>query len=304
MVSTPNLERRGSIAIGTSATLWGLWGLAIHFAGIAGPQAGCIALFTMGTFGLPWLPRRIPRGFAAWWPLWATGLTDAANAWLYFEALHRGPVPVAVLSHYLAPVLVALGSPLILRRWPRWQVVAALPVALLGLALLLGADVLAVGPAALTGLLGAASAFFYAAQVLILKRAGSRLAPAELLVWHCWIGGLLLAPLAFMAPAPGLGAVAWIMGGATLAGTIGGLAFLWGLQHVSAAKAGVLTYLEPMVGVASGALVLGDALPALAPVGGALILASGIWVLRVPSDAGVGLSDSGARPASPPRPPP
>ncbi|MCB9546082.1 MAG: DMT family transporter [Myxococcales bacterium] len=298
MTTAPDFQLRGSLAIGLSASLWGLWGLAIHFSGIAGPLAGCIALITMGTCAVPWLPRRIPRGFAAWWPLWATGITDAANAWLYFEALHRGPVPVAVLSHYLAPVLVALGSPLILRRWPSWQVVVALPVALLGLGLLLGGDVLAIGPAALTGLLGAASAFFYAAQVLILKRSGSVLTPAELLVWHTWIGGLLLLPVALMAPTPTLGGVVWIMGGAALAGTLGGLFFLWGLQHVSAAKAGVLTYLEPMVGVASGALVLGDRLPALAPLGGLLILASGLWVVRAP--VGGAVSGSAAPPAAPP----
>ena len=277
-----NLERRGSLAIGGAAILWGLWGIVIHLAGLGGAQAACIALFSIGIFSLPLLPRRIPRGFSLWWPLLATGVTDAANALLYFEALQRGPVPIAVLAHYLAPVLVALGSPLMLGQRPSTRVLVALPVALVGLGLLLGDEVLHLGAGAITGALGAASALFYAGQVLIQKRVGDRLTPAELLVWHAFVGGLLLLPFALSGPPLVLGPTLLVAGGALIGGVVGGTAFLWGLKHVNAAKAGVLTYLEPAVGVAAGAILLGHPVPALAPVGGVLILAAGLWVLTNP----------------------
>ena len=37
----------------------------------------------------------------------ALGLSDAANALLFFHAMDRTTVAIAVLSHYLAPVLVS-----------------------------------------------------------------------------------------------------------------------------------------------------------------------------------------------------
>ena len=43
------------------------------------------------------------------------GLFDAANAALFFGAVQRGPVAVAVLTHYLAPLLIALAAPWLLR---------------------------------------------------------------------------------------------------------------------------------------------------------------------------------------------
>ena len=270
---------RGAFAIAGAAALWGLWGLVINAAGIGGPLAACIVMFTVGCVAAPTLPRRIPRGGRAWGALVGTGITDALNALLYFEALRRGPVPIAVLSHYLAPVLVALASPILLHQRPSARVWLSLPLSLAGLALLLdlsgdGADTTT------TALLGAGSAVFYAAQILLQKQAGDVLEPSELLVWHAWIAGLLLLPFALAEPTPAWSSVAWLMLGAVIGGSFAGSVFLWGLRSVDAARAGVLTYIEPLVGVLSGVLVLHTPLPALAPVGGLLILGSGWMVLR------------------------
>jgi len=270
---------RGALAIAGAAALWGLWGLIIHAAGLGGPLAACIVMLTVGTVAAPTLPRRIPRGRKAWTALVGTGITDALNALLYFEALRRGPVPVAVLSHYLAPVLVALASPLVLGQRPSVRVWVSLPLALVGLGLLLdlgegGTD------ATTTALLGAGSAVFYGAQIILQKQGGDTLEPSELLVWHAWIAGLLLLPFALAEPTPTGTSVAWLMLGAVIGGAFAGSVFLWGLRSVDAARAGVLTYIEPVVGVLSGVLVLQAPLPALAPLGGLLILGSGWMVLR------------------------
>ena len=249
--------------------------------GLGGPMVACIVLFAIGTFTAPLLPRRIPRGWTMWWPLLATGITDAGNALLYYEALARGPVAVAVLSHYLAPVLVAIFAPVFLGQRVSRGVWLGLLVSLVGLLLLMGGDALQLnGNVLTTALLGAASAVFYALQTVIQKRAGDRLTAAEMLVWHAWLSGLLLLPFALTQPAPHWQGVAWLCGGALVGGTFAGSVFLWGLRRVSAAKAGVLTYLEPVVGVAVGILVLNETMPALAPIGALLILAAGIWVVR------------------------
>ena len=66
----------------------------------------------------------LPAPFAFRWSAFAdrgavialviVGIADAGNMLLYFLALDRGPIVVAVLSHYLAPTLVALAAPLVL----------------------------------------------------------------------------------------------------------------------------------------------------------------------------------------------
>jgi drug/metabolite transporter (DMT)-like permease len=283
--SSPPTRRRywlGAGAIGLAASIWGLWGVAVRQAGVGGAVASCLVLCAIGTFSAPLLPRRIPRGWSRWWPLLATGLTDAGNALLYFEALSRGPMPVAVLSHYLAPVLVAVFTPLVVGQRPSARVWWALPASLLGLVLLLGPAALGADGShtATTALLGAGSAVFYAAQTVIQKRAGDRLTPSELLVWHAWISALVLLPFALQGPLPSGAGVAWLLVGALVGGTLAGSIFLWGLQFVPAPTAGVLTYLEPLVGVLAGVVVLGEGLPELAPVGAVLVVASGVWVVR------------------------
>jgi drug/metabolite transporter (DMT)-like permease len=277
--------RWGAWAIALAACIWGFWGLAIRASGLSGPHVPCIVLATIAIFGIPLLPRRLPRGRAAWFALAATGATDAANALLYFEALSRGPQPVAVLSHYLAPILVALFTPLVLgTRAPR-VAFFALPVSVAGLALLLGPDALTLGDALVTGALGAGSAVFYALQILIQKRFSDRLTAGELLVWHAGFGALMLLPFALTAPAPHLGGVLWLMGGAIAGGCVAGTIFLWGLGRVTAATAGVLTYVEPLVGVLVGLVAFGEPLAATAPIGGALILGAGLWVVRAAARA-------------------
>ena len=271
----------GALAIAGAAAVWGLWGLVVRQAGIGGPLAACIVMFAMATFTAPLLPRRIPRGWAMWTPLLATAVTDAGNALLYFDALARGPVPIAVLSHYLAPVLVAVFAPWLVGQAPGRAVWLALAASVAGLLLLLGGDVWQLDSAvAATAALGAGSAVFYALQTLFQKRAGDLLTAAELLVWHAWLSGLLLLPFALQQPAPAWQGVAWLCGGAFVGGTLGGTVFLWGLRRVPATTAGVLTYVEPLVGVAAGVLVLGETLPAWAPLGAVLILGAGVWVTR------------------------
>jgi drug/metabolite transporter (DMT)-like permease len=289
MSDDPNTARRarlGAAAIVLAACTWGFWGVAIRGSGLSGPHVPCIVLGTVAIFGLPLLPRRLPRDRACWLALIGTGVCDAGNALLYFESLARGPQPVAVLSHYLAPILVAAFTPLILRaRAPRitWL---ALPVSLAGLGLLLGPEALSLGRAASTAALGGGSAVFYALQVLIQKKFTDRLTAGELLVWHAAFSALFLLPFAVQEMQPGLTSVLWLMGGALAGGCFAGTIFLWGLKHVTAATAGVLTYVEPLVGVLVGVTLLGESLAATAPLGALLILGAGLAVVRAQASSG------------------
>jgi drug/metabolite transporter (DMT)-like permease len=90
-----------------------------------------------------------------------------------------------------------------------------------------------------------------------------------------------MAPLAI----GGLGAVsgedlAWLGAGAATVGALSGLVFIIGLARIGAGRAAVLTFAEPLVAVAVGALVWEEPLHASAALGGAMVLGAGIHVAR------------------------
>jgi drug/metabolite transporter (DMT)-like permease len=204
------------------------------------------------------------------------GAFDAANYLLYFAAIDRGPIALAVLTHYLAPVLVAAGAPFLLGERLGKRTLPAAAVALIGLALLLG-GVRTEGGAIATALLGAASAVFFAGSALWSKKLLAHFSGAEILFYHAGMSALLLLPFAG-SPPPMSSMIGRPLLGALLVGAGGGGLFYFGLRRIEAQRAAVLIYLEPLVAALVGALAFGEAHTPLALLGGALVLASGAAV--------------------------
>src|SRR4051794_12104231 len=103
--------RAGPWLVAGGALLWGTWALFLRPAGLSGAQN---ALVVLGVFSLA-IPfcwdRQAFADRGAVLALGLVGLADAGNIFLYFDAVGRGPLSVAVLTHYLAPLLVALAAP-------------------------------------------------------------------------------------------------------------------------------------------------------------------------------------------------
>jgi len=107
----------GTAAVCAAAGGWGLWALFLRGSGL--PPAWQSVLI-LSVIALLWLaPALSPRGRPTtlarpprrWLDLGLLGAADAGNYLLYFAAVDRGPLALAVLTHYLAPVLVALAAP-------------------------------------------------------------------------------------------------------------------------------------------------------------------------------------------------
>lgn len=223
-------------------------------------------------------PRRPPR---IWGLLLLAAATEAGNYFFYFSALDRGPIAVAVLTHYLAPVVVAACAPFFLREPLGRRTPWALLLSLAGLFLLVLGDGLsdAALPAAM---LGAASALFYGANTLVSKKLLGPLGDAELLSYHCALSALLVALLA-REPLPPLRGFLWLpLLGALLVGAGGGALYYAGLRVIPAQRASVLTYLEPLVAAIVGAAAFGERLGAAGIFGAVLILAGGAAVAIAP----------------------
>lgn len=289
------VARRGYLKVALAACLWGTWSLffkpAERLHAVA-PAVEAFAMFsvifvTVAPSAWRARPQR-RRSTRAWAAMVWLGVADALNALLFFWAMQRASLAVAVLSHYLAPVLVAAGSPLVLRERTRRETWIALGVALCGLLLLLEpwrAEARGALPGAL---LGAGSAIFYAANILVTKRVQIAFSSRELLAWH--VPFALVVLYAFVPAggfAIGIGSWAWILAASLLVGALAGVLFLDGLVRVRASRAAVLTLLEPLVAVLIGGLVWGQHLSAVAIVGAVLVLVGAYTALSVSAETAI-----------------
>ncbi len=266
--------------VALAAVLWGLWPIFLSSSGLAGHQSALV-VFAVMMLPAPFvLSRRALADRQATFAVVAVGVLDAGNAIAYFTALEKGPVVVAVLTHYLTPVMVALVAPLVLREPFSRRALLASPVILGGLALV-------VGPGQgdttwATAAWGAFSAVCYAGIVIYSKRAATAYSPLAVTALHAPIS-LAVVVLFFGSeafPTRIDGGLAWMIVGALFCGLVAVMLFNVGLRTVAAHLAGVLTYVEPVVAAIVGIVWLHQPLGPLGAVGAALMLAAGVWVVR------------------------
>lgn len=286
----PAAPLAGLLKVALAAASWGTWSLFLRPGGLPAELTAPLALLFIGLFTLP-LIRRDPlatRWDRGTWTLFAANtVLDAINLAAFFLAMSRTTIAVAVLTHYLAPVLVALLAPMV----DRQRVAVALPAALLsvtGLTLVLAPWRSAIlDPDMLLGAaLGATSAFAYAGNVFVIRRLAERIGAARAQAYHSLVAAVLVAPLLLAMPSDvhvTPFAIALLALGALLPGTLAGIVFVSGLRAIGSARASVLAYLEPLVAVVVGWLFWHETLDLLALVGGVFVIGGGVLVARAPS---------------------
>lgn len=303
----------GRLLIAGAASLWGMWSLCFKNAerlvaegDTLGGKLGATteSLVVMAVMFVAVAPLAVserrragaaPRPRKGWLQLLALGVAEGLNTLCFFTALQMTTVAIAVLTHYLAPLLVALLAPVVLGEPWRRRTFVALGVSLLGLVLLLDPLGAAAGSVDMSSSIagagyGALSAVFYAANVLLGKALGGRFSPMELSAWPkisalAVLGTALVVQgrggeLLALAPAP----LFVLVGGGLLFGALPLVMFYRGFATTPASQASVLTLCEPLVAVVVGAVVWGEVLGTLALAGGALVLV-GATVISLPSRA-------------------
>lgn len=278
----------GYALVVVAACGWGTWPLILRHAPIAAALQAIFLLAVQALVSLPLMTRdrvRVKADAKAWAFVAWLGVGDAMNVILFFAAYQRTSVAVAVLTHYLAPIFVALAAPFVLGERRRIRTYVSVALAFVGLVMLLAPWSRDIGPGgAVGGLLGAGSAVFYASNVIVSKRLAPVFSSSELMFFHALVAVPLLA--LFVRPSD-LAAVTpsslWaILGGALGPGTLGGLFFVWGLHRVPASHASTLTLLEPTVAVALAAVFLGERPGPLGLAGALLVLGGATLVVLSP----------------------
>jgi drug/metabolite transporter (DMT)-like permease len=274
-----------------AAMSWGTWPLILRNAPMPPALQSAVLMTAVTLASLPVMLRdrlRVKPTRAQWAGVAWLGIGDALNTVLFFGAYQRTTVAVAVLTHYLTPILVAVAAPFVLREKARARTFVAVAVAFAGLVLLLEPWRVGLGRNDVIGAaLGAGSAVFYASNVLTNKRIAAAFSGSEMMFFH----GLVAAPLLFaLVPSHEYALVSGsalrvVMLGALGPGALAGLLFVWGLRRIAASHASVLTLLEPFVAVLLAASVMGESVGRVALVGGTLILGGALLVVSGPSQA-------------------
>jgi drug/metabolite transporter (DMT)-like permease len=199
-----------------------------------------------------------------------------AQAGLYLAALTRVEASQVTLVFCVYPLLVMAAAVLLRRERATRRRAVALAVALVGVALVLGgAGVGGFDPVGAALSLG--SAVVYTAYILVGDRVAGVDPIALAALVCCGATGTLLAWSALRgAPDLGFSPRGWLwLVLIALVSTVAAIIwFFAGLAQVGPSVASLLSLLEPVVTVASAALVLGEALTPGQAVGGVLVLAS------------------------------
>lgn len=249
--------------------------LALYRAILAAVLIGIFLLATQQKIPLKSLGRDLPL-------LLFSGMAMGVNWILLFEAYQYTTVAISTLSYYFAPVIVTAVCPFLFKEKMTKKQLLCFILSTLGLALVIGiTDMGSGGNDAIGVLFGLGAAVFYAAVILLNKFIKG-------------VAGIHRTFLQFLATIVILIPYVAASGGVTL-GTLDGLGWgcllIVGLVHTgityclyfSALKelpgqtAAILSYIDPLVAVIIGVLVLGEPLSWQQLVGGAMILGFTLW---------------------------
>jgi len=284
---TSGLEDAGFVVAGLlmvtlAAASWGTWSLFLRPTGLPPSVTSPILFLVMGLVALPFA-LRAPR--VEWTRrkvllILINTAFDVLNILTFFAAIHVTTVAIAVLSHYSAPIMIALAAPKV-DKLPSRGVVPAALVALAGLVIILEPWSTPAEGAALGVVFGVSSAVCYAGNMFVVRRLALEVGPTKAMSYHSLLGAVILAPLLFAYQGEiAVEDAGLLVAGAATIGAGSGVMFAIGVARIGSARSAVLTFAEPMVAVAVGVLVWNEPLRPLAIVGGALVLGAGVHVAR------------------------
>ncbi len=204
------------------------------------------------------------------------GIVSCVNTFTYFFAFTRTTIANAVLTHYTAPVIVAFLAPFFLRERLTAKILFVIALATAGLWIML--DGFSIAEEQMMGIVaGLVSGVAYAIIIILLKMHAQRYHPLLLAFFANLTVMLILAP--FVRSFPAHAAWSYLVIG-IIHSTIAPLLYFWGFKGVTANRAAILGYIEPVCAIVFGMMFLQEKPGIHSLIGGVLILVSGYLTLR------------------------
>jgi len=134
----------GTLLVAVAACAWGTWPLLLRYAETYGPidawveSVVIMAVLTVASAPFVLRDRVRTRGSLRGWAgvAWM-GVADAVQMALFFRAYQKTSVAIAVLTHYLSPVIVAVAAPVVLKERADRRTAGAVALSFTGLVVLL-----------------------------------------------------------------------------------------------------------------------------------------------------------------------
>lgn len=204
------------------------------------------------------------------------GVFSLLNTYTYYYAFTHTTIANAVLTHYTAPVIVAFLAPLFLREIITKRIIIVIITASIGLWIMLGGFSFEEGLTA--GIMaGLASGISYAIIVIFLRMYSQKFNPLILAFFSNASIAIMLSPFVREIPLHALWSYLFM---GIVHSTIAPILYFKGLQLVTANKAAVLGYIEPVCAIILSIFFLTE-LPGInSIIGGVLIIFSGYLTLK------------------------
>jgi len=204
-----------------------------------------------------------------WW-LIVRGLIGATSVYFFFRGITMLGLGKGTVLNYTYPVFAALLAPLMLKEKLSWDVVAAVLVSFLGVALVVNPGrINAIGVEELLALLGGVLSGI---AVVAIKKLRETDTPYVIYLAQC-IFGLLVVGWPTMTSSFAFGGRIWlILLGVGALATAAQLAMTWAYKHVPATEGSLLGFLVPVLNVLLGVVVFGEKMRVATLAGSALVL--------------------------------
>jgi drug/metabolite transporter (DMT)-like permease len=238
--------------------------------------------------------RRITRGEVAldrrvWLLAGGAGIFFAADLALWNTSLFLTPAATATLLGNDAPIVVGLGALLLFRERLRPLYWVGLAVALSGMAIVAGRDVLSHSTLGVGDLLALSAGCCYAGYMLATQRIRARMDTLSSLLIPAAVGVILLLVFNLMTQRPLWGfsahALLSLLALALVSQVAGWLAINYALGHMPASLVSVTLLAQPVLTALFAVPMLGEPLTGGQILGGAVALA-GIYLVNRPGARG------------------
>lgn len=198
---------------------------------------------------------------------------------LYFLALARIPISLAVSAYFVGPVVAVALSVLFLKETFTWPKLFSLVLGFVGSVVVLQPS----GDIEIGLIMAFGAGLFFALYLIATRQAAQSSDPIRTLAFQCVIGTVLLSPQAaftFELPRPD---VLWLFAALGVISAIGHLLTILAFRLADASTLSPLVYLELVGSAAIGVLIFSE-IPTLSTVAGAaLIIISGLVLLKHPA---------------------
>ncbi|WP_227460180.1 DMT family transporter [Cupriavidus pauculus] len=291
----------GVLLIALSASAFGAMAIFARFAYAAGADVyGLLAVrfvlaaIAMGVvlrvrgIGLP--PLRRVLALAA-----MGGIGYVSQSYCFFSALNHAQASLVALLLYLYPLFVTILAAIFLKEKLTTAAVIALVLCSVGAGLTVGG-----GQGSPLGIaLGLAAAVIYSVYIVVGARVTAGVNAIATTTVICTAAAVVYVAIGILRSSAGVPpqfpstAGGWLalLAIALVSTVLAILTFFAGLQRLGAAKASMLSTLEPVVTVLLAAALLGEQIGMAQAVGGGLILLGVLWLTRRASGAPVRTGD-------------